>query len=55
MENLVQKNDYAAEFAYSGKLQLIFPDGKIQYADEIGPPEQFPLTDLEWREVRNSK
>lgn len=38
---------------FSGKLQAIFHDGTIQYDDKIGPPEQFPLTEAEWHEVRN--
>lgn len=38
---------------FSGKLQSIFPDGTIQYDDQIGQPESFPLTEAEWNEVRN--
>lgn len=40
---------------YSGKLQLIFDDGTIQYDDVIGPPDQFPLTEAELDEVKNYK
>lgn len=38
---------------FSGKLQSIFPDGTVQYDDQIGQPDQFPLTDAERIEVQN--
>lgn len=34
-----------------GYLQSIFPDGKIQYDDQIGLPEEFPLTEAELNEI----
>ena len=34
-----------------GLLQSIFPDGTIQYDDEIGFPEDFPLTEAELLEI----
>lgn len=38
---------------FSGLLQCIFSDGTVQYDGQIGPPEQFPLTDAELNEVLN--
>jgi len=32
-------------------LQSIFPDGTIQYNDQVGLPEDFPLTDAELLEI----
>lgn len=32
-------------------LQSIFPDGTIQYDDQVGLPEDFPLTDAELLEI----
>ncbi len=40
---------------YSGKLQLIFENGTIQYDEQIGPPDDFPLTEAERTEVQNAK
>lgn len=37
--------------AFSGLFQGIFPDGTIQYDDQIGLPEDFPLTDAEINEI----
>jgi hypothetical protein len=37
----------------SGLMSNIFPDGTIEYDGEIGPPEDFPLTDAELAEVSN--
>lgn len=51
MENENEPNPEAPKF--SGKLQSIFSDGTIQYDDQIGVPENFPLTEAEWLEVRN--
>lgn len=39
---------------YSGKLQLIFDDGTIQYDDNRGLPSEFPLTEAEALEVSNT-
>jgi hypothetical protein len=38
--------------AFSGLFQGIFPDGTIQYDDQVGPPENFPLTEAELNEYR---
>ena len=38
---------------FSGLLTNIFPDGTVEYDGQIGPPEDFPLTDAEWAEVSN--
>ena len=38
---------------FSGLLSNIFPDGTVEYDGQIGPPEDFPLTDAEWAEVSN--
>jgi hypothetical protein len=32
---------------FSGQLQFIYPDGTVQYNDQIGAPEDFPLTEAE--------
>jgi hypothetical protein len=54
MDNDIIEQEPAPELPkFSGKLQSIFPDGTIQYDDQIGPPESFPLTEAEWVEVRN--
>lgn len=34
-----------------GYLQNIFPDGTIQYDDQIGLPEEFPLTEADLNEI----
>jgi hypothetical protein len=36
---------------FSGLLQGINPDGTIQYDNQVGPPEDFPLTEAELYEV----
>jgi hypothetical protein len=36
---------------FSGLLQSILPNGTIQYDDQIGLPEDFPLTEAEQQEV----
>lgn len=38
---------------FSGLLQNIFHDGTVQYDDQIGNPDDFPLTEAEWNEVHN--
>ena len=38
---------------FSGLLHSIYPDGTIGYGDEIGLPENFPLTEAELTEVSN--
>ena len=38
---------------FSGLLHSIYPDGTIGYGDEIGLPEDFPLTEAELAEVSN--
>lgn len=37
---------------FSGLFQSILPDGMIQYNDQIGPPEDFPLTEAELAELQ---
>lgn len=39
--------EQAEHNAYSGLFQGIFPDGSIQYDDQVGLPEDFPLTQAE--------
>lgn len=53
-ENFLEQ-EVAAPPKFSGKLQLIFEDGMIQYDDRIGMPEEFPLTEAELNEVRNAR
>lgn len=36
---------------FSGLFQSVLPDGTIQYDDQIGPPEDFPLTEAEQQEL----
>ena len=36
---------------FSRLLINIFPDGTVEYDGEIGPPEDFPLTEAELSEV----
>jgi hypothetical protein len=36
---------------FSRLLINIFPDGTVEYDGEIGPPEDFPLTEAELAEV----
>jgi hypothetical protein len=36
---------------FSRLLVNIFPDGTVEYDGEIGPPEDFPLTEAELAEV----
>lgn len=36
---------------YSGLLQNIFPDGTIEYDEQVGLPEDFPLTEAELNEI----
>ena len=38
---------------FSGLLHSIYSDGTIGYGDEIGLPDDFPLTDAELAEVSN--
>jgi hypothetical protein len=38
---------------FSGLLHSIYPDGTIGYGDEVGLPEDFPLTEAELAEVSN--
>jgi len=38
---------------FSGKLQNIYSDGTIQYDDQVGKPEDFPLTEAELAEIRS--
>jgi hypothetical protein len=39
---------------YSGLLETIFPDGTIAYDGQVGPPENFPLTEAELAEVQHN-
>lgn len=39
---------------YSGLFQSVFQDGSIQYNDQIGKPEDFPLTEAELAELKNA-
>jgi hypothetical protein len=41
-----------AQSMFSGLFQGIFPDGTIQYDDQVGSPEDFPLTEAELNEYR---
>lgn len=52
-EEIIEQEEIIEPPKFSGKLQSIFPDGTIQYDDQIGPPEQFPLTEAELAEVVN--
>jgi hypothetical protein len=36
---------------YSGLLQLIYPDGTIQYDGQVGLPGDFPLTEAEINDI----
>jgi len=38
---------------FSGLLHSIYPNGTIGYGDEIGLPDDFPLTEAELAEVSN--
>ena len=53
MEEIIEQEEIIEPPKFSGKLQNIFPDGTIQYDDQIGLPEHFPLTEAELTEVRN--
>jgi len=53
MEEIIEQEEVIEPPKFSGLLQSIFADGTIQYGDQIGPPESFPLTEAEWNEVRN--
>jgi hypothetical protein len=39
---------------FSHLLINIFPDGTVEYDGEIGPPEDFPLTEAELTEVNSA-
>ena len=39
---------------FSHLLINIFPDGTVEYDGEIGPPENFPLTEAELAEVESA-
>lgn len=47
----MDENEVIEPPKFSGKLQNIFPDGTIQYDEQIGLPADFPLTDAEIEEV----
>jgi hypothetical protein len=54
MDNIEENTEAPIEPPkFSGKLQSIFPDGTIQYDDQIGLPSEFPLTEAELQEVNN--
>ena len=36
---------------FSGQLQFIYLDGTVQYDDQIGLPEDFPLTEAELLQI----
>jgi len=36
---------------FSGLLQFIYLNGTVQYNDQIGPPEDFPLTEAELLQI----
>lgn len=38
---------------FSGLFTNIYPDGTIEYDGQIGPPEDFPLTEAELAEIAN--
>jgi hypothetical protein len=39
---------------FSRLLINIFPDGTVEYDEEIGAPEDFPLTEAELAEVNSA-
>ncbi len=48
---MTEEFDYVpAPPKFSGKFQSIFPDGTIQYDDQIGDASDFPLTEAELAE-----
>ena len=47
--------DYIIEQPKFSRLLInIFPDGTVEYDEEIGAPEDFPLTEAELAEVNSA-
>jgi hypothetical protein len=53
IEEIIEAPEVIELPKFSGKLQNIFPDGTVQYDDQIGLPSEFPLTEAELQEVNN--